>query len=101
VPRSSVQETDTIVRAVDGQIVVLGGLMRQAQTDDSSQVPVAGDMPVVGPMFRQIKRNTEKRELVIMLKPTVVRDESAWSRDLMDSRGRIESLGQGGGAIWK
>jgi len=100
VPRSSVQETDSIVRAQDGQIVVLGGLMRQSQTDDSSQVPVAGDMPVVGPLFRQVKRNAEKRELVILLKPTVVKSESAWSQDILESRERINNIGDRGN-IWK
>jgi MSHA biogenesis protein MshL len=101
VPRSSVQETDTMVRALDGQIVVLGGLMRQAQTDDSSQVPVAGEMPLVGPLFRQVKRNSEKRELVILLKPTVVKSEGTWSQDILESRERMEGIGQRGGTIWK
>ncbi len=101
VPRSSVQETDTIVRALDGQVVVLGGLMRQSQSGDNSQVPVAGDVPVVGTLFKQIKRNSEKRELVILLKPTVVHSDAAWERDIIESRDRITGFGQQGGTVGK
>lgn len=98
VPRSSVQETDSIVRAVDGQIVVLGGLMRQAQFDDTSQVPVAGDVPLLGNLFRNVRRSGEKRELVILLKPTVVRGDATWTRDVLDSRERINRMAPGGPA---
>lgn len=101
VPRSSVQETDTIVRALDGQVVVLGGLMRQSQADDNSQVPGAGDVPVVGSLFKQIRRNSEKRELVILLKPTVVRSDATWERDILESRDRIMGFGQGPGTVGK
>lgn len=98
VPRSSVQETDAIVRAVDGQIVVLGGLMRQSQIDDNSQVPVAGDVPVFGNLFRNARRSSEKRELVILLKPTVVRGDATWARDVLESRERINRMAPNGPA---
>lgn len=89
---STVSETDSVVRGKDGQIVAIGGLMRQATTSDRSQVPGAGDMPVVGNLFRNTNQMTQKRELVILLKPTIVQGSSAWAEDLMESQRRIQSL---------
>ena len=49
---SSTSETDSMVRGQDGRIVAIGGLMRQSTTNDRSQVPGAGDVPVLGALFR-------------------------------------------------
>ncbi|MBI2313152.1 MAG: pilus (MSHA type) biogenesis protein MshL [Betaproteobacteria bacterium] len=92
VPRSSVQETDSIVRAQDGQIVAIGGLMSQRQNTGRSQVPGAGDVPVLGNLFRQRSESAEKRELVILLKPTIVRSDREWAQSIQESRDRVERL---------
>jgi MSHA biogenesis protein MshL len=84
---SSVSETDSVVRARDGQIVAIGGLMRQASTDDESGMPL---LPKT--IFGQTSRRTEKRELVILLKPTVVDSDKDWSDDIARSRERINNL---------
>ncbi len=84
---SSVSETDSIVRARDGQIIAIGGLMRQADTNDESGLPM---MPKS--IFGQTNKRTEKRELVILLKPTVVDSDKAWSDDIARSRDRINSM---------
>ncbi len=84
---SSVSETDSIVRARGGQIVVIGGLMRQASFDDRSGLP---SLPKL--LFGQVSERTEKRELVIMIKPTVVNNDKDWSDDITRSRDRINSL---------
>jgi MSHA biogenesis protein MshL len=89
---STVSETDSIVRGQDGNIVAIGGLMRQSSTSDRSQVPGAGDVPVVGGLFRNTNRVTQKRELVILIKPTVVQGNTAWSQDMMESQQRIQGL---------
>jgi len=89
---SSVSETDSIVRARDGQIVAIGGLMRQATFDDQSGLP---GMPK--PLFGQTTKRSEKRELVILLKPTVVDNDKDWSQDITQSRDRVGGMyGQGG-----
>jgi MSHA biogenesis protein MshL len=75
---STVNETDSIVRVRDGQIVAIGGLMLQRQSDGSSGVPVLSSMPVVGGLFRQKTTALQKRELVILMKPTVIGDDSQW-----------------------
>ena len=90
---SSVSETDSVVRVEDGSIVAIGGLMQQTMTDDRASVPVAGEVPVAGALFRQTTRIGQKRELVILLKTTVVKSEADWARDVLQSRDRIRQLG--------
>jgi len=75
---STVNETDSIVRVRDGQIVAIGGLMKQVSTSDRSGLPGLQDAPVVGGLFRQTANTVSKRELVIMLKPTIITDEGGW-----------------------
>jgi MSHA biogenesis protein MshL len=84
---SSISETDSIVRARDGQIVAIGGLMRQASSNDSSGLP---GLPKT--LFGQSNQRSEKRELVILLKPTVVDNDKEWSDDIMHSRDRVNGL---------
>jgi MSHA biogenesis protein MshL len=89
---SSTSELDSIVRGQDGQVVAVGGLMRQAATDDTSQLPGAGKVPVLGALFRNKNRVAQKRELVVLIKPTIVDSASNWSQDLLDTTRRIDSL---------
>jgi MSHA biogenesis protein MshL len=84
---SSVSETDSIVRARGGQIVVIGGLMREASFEDESGFP---GLPKG--IFGQVSKRTEKRELVIMIKPTVVNSDKDWSDDITRSRDRIKNM---------
>lgn len=92
---SAVNETDTIVRVPDGQIVAIGGLMTQSQTLDRSGLPILGDAPVVGNLFSQKSVVQRKRELVILMKPTVIQDQ-AWPESPADSRARqVGALGAG------
>jgi len=84
---SSVSETDSIVRARDGQIVAIGGLMRQATFDDQSGLP---GMPKS--IFGQTSKSTQKRELVILIKPTIVNSDKDWADDITRSRDRIKGM---------
>ena len=89
---SSTSEMDSMVRSQDGRIVAIGGLMRQATTSDRSQVPGAGDIPVLGALFRNTGHVIQKRELVVRIKPTIVEGANSWNEDLLDSGKRIEAL---------
>lgn len=89
---SSTSEMDSMVRSQDGRIVAIGGLMRQATTSDRSQVPGAGDIPVLGALFRNTGQVIQKRELVVLIKPTIVEGATSWNEDLLDSGKRIEAL---------
>lgn len=90
VPMTNVSETDSIVRARDGQIVVIGGLMKQSATGDQSYPPGLGDVAVL----RQTSRSNTKTELVILLKPTVVQDGSDWSQDILAVQQRVQAMGR-------
>lgn len=89
---SSISETDSVVRGRDGQIFAIGGLMRQASTYDRSQVPGSGDMPILSTLLGNTNQLTQKRELVILLKPTVVQAGQSWTQDMLESQQRIEDL---------
>jgi MSHA biogenesis protein MshL len=84
---SSISETDSIVRARDGQIVAIGGLMRQANTDDRSGLPGLSKS-----LFGQTSQVSQKRELIILLKPTVVDSDQDWADDITRSRDRLKHL---------
>jgi MSHA biogenesis protein MshL len=89
---SSVNETDSIVRVSDGNIVAIGGLMTQTQTQDRSQMPGLGSVPGVGLLFGQRASSVSKRELVILLKPTVIKSDRSWTSDLEGSSERMQKL---------
>jgi MSHA biogenesis protein MshL len=91
---SAVNESDSIVRVQDGNIVAIGGLMKQSQTSDRSGLPGAQDIPVLGNLFGNKTRSALKSELVILLKPTIIRDDRSWVQDLQDTQRRVESLGR-------
>jgi MSHA biogenesis protein MshL len=89
---SSVQESDNIVRATSGQIIVIGGLMKEASTDDNASVPILGDIPLIGNLFKHKKVTRIKRELVILLKPTTITTGQDWSDAVDESQERIEKI---------
>jgi MSHA biogenesis protein MshL len=89
--RSTVSETDTIVRATDGNIVAIGGLMSVDVRDSRGGIPGGPDA------LRNTDRQTRKRELVILLKPTVLADDRAWDQDVRDTEQRIRNMYPSGG----
>ena len=89
---SATSELDSIVRGQNGQVVAIGGLMRQSSTADDSQVPGTGRVPVLSTLFGAKKRVNQKRELVVLIKPTIVEGVNNWNDDLLDTNRRIEQL---------
>lgn len=89
---SSTSELDSIVRGQNGRVVAIGGLMRQASTGDVDQLPGADRVPVLGALFRNKNRVNQKRELVVLIKPTIVEGANDWSQDLLDTTRRIDEL---------
>jgi len=87
---STVNETDSVVRAQDGGIVAIGGLMKQSQSEDKTGIPVAGDVPVLGALFGQRSKSFLKKEVVVLLKPTIIQGDRA-RQDLMETQERIQS----------
>jgi len=75
----SINETDSMVRVRDGHILAIGGLMQQSANRNNTGVPILGDAPVVGSFFRYRTRSDVKRELVILIKPTVINGDGSGS----------------------
>jgi MSHA biogenesis protein MshL len=69
---STVRETDSIIRAKSGQVVVIGGLMQNQKRMTSSGIPYLRDLPIIGVLFGQNRETTIQSELVILIQPTVV-----------------------------
>ena len=86
--KSTIRESDSIIHARTGDVVVIGGLMKSTVNDQVSKVPLLGDIPGVGNLFRQINKVKKKTELVILLKPTVVTDNT-WKQEIERSRSLI------------
>ncbi|MCH7370988.1 MULTISPECIES: pilus (MSHA type) biogenesis protein MshL [Aeromonas] len=82
--KSSIRESDTVVQANNGDIIVIGGLMKTDKKEVVSKVPLLGDIPWVGEAFTNRSESTQKVELVILLKPTVV-DNDTWQKELQRS----------------
>ncbi|MEZ9409156.1 MULTISPECIES: pilus (MSHA type) biogenesis protein MshL [Vibrio] len=87
--KSSIRESDSVIRARDGDVVVIGGLMKSNTSDVTSKVPFLGDIPVLGHLFRNTNQLTQKTELVILLKPTVV-GVNTWQSELERSRDLLQ-----------
>jgi len=83
--RSNIRESDTVIHARSGEIVVIGGLMQNSITESRAETPLIGSVPLVGEFFRNRQEIELKRELVILLKPTVVR-ANTWKEQLRKSQ---------------
>ncbi|MEH6470165.1 MAG: pilus (MSHA type) biogenesis protein MshL [Halopseudomonas sp.] len=88
---STIRESDSVVRASSGQVIVIGGLMQTISSDGYGKTPLLGDLDFVGGLFQQTRQQTIKSELVILLKPTLAGSE-AWRNTLQQSLGRFDDL---------
>lgn len=86
--QSTIRESDTIIRANSGEIVVIGGLMQSVNTEEVSKTPLLGDVPVLGNLFKNRRDRVVKKELIILLKPTVVGPDT-WRDQLENSRAQM------------
>ena len=84
---SKIRESDSVIRARSGQVVVIGGLMQDLTDDRSASTPGFSDIPVIGNLFKHKKNRGLKSELVILLRPIVVSGDEEW-------KGAIEGAGK-------
>jgi len=89
---SSIRESDSIISAKSGQVVIIGGLMKTKTVDNENSIPFLGDLPLVGGLFRHNQELTVKTELVILLKPTVIERPQQWAQELKRVRKNINNL---------
>ena len=83
--QSEIRESDTVIKAASGDVVVIGGLMKSENVELVSKVPLLGDIPYLGEAFTNRANSTVKTELVILLKPVVVGADT-WETELKRSQ---------------
>ena len=86
--QSTIRESDTIIKAASGEIVVIGGLMQTSLTDSESKTPLLGDIPLLGELFTNKSQRETKKELIILLKPTVI-GSGTWAEQIELSREKM------------
>lgn len=88
---STVRETDSVVRAKSGEVIIIGGLMQNQESDTVGGVPGLSKIPLLGRLFKQTQRTSERSELVILLKPVVIGNDT-WQTELGHVSERIDGL---------
>mgnify|MGYP002135809635 FL=1 len=73
-PTTNKNSVETTIVADDGQIMVLGGQMKESYTDGENKVPLLGDVPGVGNLFKNSSRERTKSVMLVFLRPVVIRD---------------------------
>lgn len=90
-PVVNLRETDSVVRIRDGETLVIGGLIQTRDLDVEKKIPLLGDIPWIGQLFRQSDVVETRSELVIFLTPTVL-DAPTIRRVHRESEGRLDAL---------
>ena len=91
---TNMRAIETNVLVDDGAIVVLGGLVQDSVTGTQEKVPVLGDIPLIGGLFRYESRKQSKTNLMVFLRPFIVRDEDAARNLAIDRYDAMRTLQQ-------
>jgi len=91
--QSNIRESDTVIKANNGEIVVIGGLMQTVVSESESGVPGLRSLPVVGNLFKSKTKTSRKKELVILLKP-ILTDATTWQQQVQQSQQRMQGWSQ-------
>lgn len=75
-----------------GETIVLGGLIRENKTDSKQGVPILGDMPIVGKLFSTEGETSTRTELLVLITPTAIKDQSALNKTGEEMRERMKRL---------
>lgn len=70
-PTVDLREMSTTVKVMNGQLIIIGGLIDRKENVNEDKVPILGDIPLLGPLFKSVDKSYENKELVIMLIPRV------------------------------
>ncbi|MFU8876791.1 MAG: pilus (MSHA type) biogenesis protein MshL [Wenzhouxiangellaceae bacterium] len=90
---STVRESDSIIRARSGEVVVIGGLMRDMVSEERIGTPGISRVPLIGHLFGSRQNRSIKTELVILIRPVVVDSSSVWADQARERLDRIRQLG--------
>jgi len=88
---STIRESDSVVRARSGQVIVIGGLMQETTRNDRAGIPWFGRIPIIGFLFRQQLDRLDKTELVLLLRAVLV-EADTWKKDIKGTMDRVDEL---------
>ena len=91
-PLNTVRESDSIVKAQNGQVVVLGGLMQETATENKEGLTGLARIPYIGHLFRVDEGKSQKSELIILLKASIINGDSDWQQEINPSKQRYQQL---------
>jgi type II secretion system protein D len=94
-PTFTERSAETTVTVKDGETIIIGGLITSRENDSENKVPIAGDIPILGNLFRAQVKTTTKTELLMVLTPHVIRDAEQARRislQMRDQTGLIENV---------
>ena len=94
-PTTDKSSIETTVVVDDGQIMVLGGLLKDEFSGDAGKVPLLGDLPFIGGLFRSDNRTRVKSNLMVFLRPVILRTQQAATDLTLDRYDSIRALQQG------
>ena len=83
-PTTNKRSIESTIVVDDGQIIVLGGLIEDNYTTSRSKVPLLGDIPYIGALFRSESRSRKRSNLMVFLRPTVMRNQAASDKISLD-----------------
>ena len=89
---NTVRESDSIVKAQNGQVIVLGGLMQESDVETKEGVAGLTQIPLLGNLFRVNKGKVQKSELIILLKSTIINSDSDWQNALHTGKQHYKQL---------
>jgi MSHA biogenesis protein MshL len=89
---SSVNETDTLVRIQDGTIVAIGGLMQLESSRNASGIPGTTGMPGLGALFGNRASQGRKKEVIVLIKPTIIRTAADWEAQARRARASLDDM---------
>ncbi|HEY2254020.1 MAG TPA: type II secretion system protein GspD, partial [Variovorax sp.] len=94
-PTTNKRSIESNVVVDDGNIIVLGGLLQDEYSDSTDKIPFAGDIPILGNLFKNSSRTRTKTNLMVFLRPLVVRDNVTGDQLTVDRYDQIRTLQQG------
>jgi len=100
-PVTQKRTIDTTVIVKDSQTVVIGGLIDEAATTNQTKVPVLGDIPILGWLFRNNTETTEKTNLYIFLTPRVIKSAAEAKEILHDKKDQMDTIQEGEIKLYK
>jgi general secretion pathway protein D len=92
---------DTTVIVKDSQTVVIGGLIDESTTNNETKVPVLGDVPILGWLFRNQSERSQKTNLYIFLTPRVIKSPAEAEEIFQDKKDQIDTIKEGQIKLYK